>query len=104
MKTVGWFVFALMLGVLVGAGGAVYVVQSDAGNLLVRHTDVVHDLQRRLDGVEEQRNQLSRQLEDVVARSARMEQAFSELERRFRSLGDDRQAPPPGAPPPPQVP
>jgi hypothetical protein len=94
------FLFALLLGVLLGAGGTVYLIQSDAGNLLVRRTEVVQDLQRRLDGAEEQRNQLSRQLEDVVARAGRMEQAFTELERRFRSLGDERAAvtPPPSAP------
>jgi hypothetical protein len=104
VKTVTWFVFALMLGVLLGAGGTIYVIQSDAGNLLVRQTDVVRDLERRLQGVEEQRNQLSRQLEDVVARSARMEQAFGELEKRFRSLGEDRTPAAAPAPPPAQTP
>jgi hypothetical protein len=88
------FLFALMLGVLIGAGGAVYLIQSDAGNLLVRRTEVVQDLQRRLDGAEEQRNQLSRQLEDVVSRAGRMEQAFTELERRFRSLSEERSGTP----------
>jgi hypothetical protein len=91
------FLFALMLGVLIGAGGAAYLIQSDAGNLLVRRTEVVQDLQRRLDGAEEQRNLLSRQLEDVVARSGRMEQAFAELERRFKQLDAERGG---GTPPP----
>jgi hypothetical protein len=91
------FLFALMLGVLIGAGGAAYLIQSDAGNLLVRRTEVVQDLQRRLDGAEEQRNLLSRQLEDVVARSGRMEQAFTELERRFKQLDAERGG---GGPPP----
>jgi hypothetical protein len=63
------FLFALLLGVLIGAGGTAYLIQSDAGNLLVRRTEVVQDLQRRLDGAEEQRNQLSRQLEIVVSRA-----------------------------------
>jgi len=84
------FLFALLLGVLLGAGGTVYLIQSDAGNLLVRRTDVVQDLQRRLDGAEEQRNVLSRQLEDVVTRAGRMEQAFTDLERRFRAMDADR--------------
>jgi hypothetical protein len=90
MRSVIQFLFALLLGVLLGAGGTVYLIQSDAGNLLVRRTDVVQDLQRRLDGAEEQRNQLSRQLEDVVSRASRMEQAFGDLERRFRALGEER--------------
>ena len=104
MTAVTRFVFALMLGILIGAGGAVYLIQSDAGNLLVRQTQVVQDLERRLAGVEEQRNQLSRQLEDVVARAGRMEQAFSELEKRFRTLGNDRTPPATTPPPAPQAP
>ena len=91
------YLFALLIGVLIGFGAAVWVVQSEAGNVLVRRTDVVQDLERRLLGMEQQRDQLSRQLEDVIARAGRMEQAFSELERRFRSLGDERA---PSAPPP----
>ena len=99
MTTVMRYLFVLLLGVLLRAGGAVYAIQSDAGNLLVRRTEVVQDLERRLKEMEEQRNQLARQLEDVASRAGRMEQAFSELERRFRSMQEDRTAPPPAAPP-----
>jgi hypothetical protein len=94
MTSVVRFLFALLLGMVIGAGVTVYLIQSDAGNLLVRRTEVVQDLQRRLDGAEEQRNQLSRQLEDVVSRAGRMEQAFGELERRFRTLSEERGTPP----------
>ncbi len=88
------FLFALLLGALIGGGATVYVIQSDAGNLLVRRTDVVQDLERRLREMEQQRDQLGRQLEDVSARAGRMEQAFTELERRFRAMVDDHpQAP-----------
>jgi hypothetical protein len=99
MTAVMRFLFALMLGILIGAGGAVYLVQSDAGNLLVRRTEVVQDLERRLADAETQRNLLARQLEDIVARAGRMEQAFTDLERRFRAMTEDR--PVPGPPPPP---
>jgi hypothetical protein len=92
------FLFALLLGVVLGAAGTVYLIQSDAGNLVVRQTDVVQDLQRRLADVEAQRNQLSRQLEDVVTRASRMEQAFDALEKRFHGLADERT---PGTQPPP---
>src|SRR5258705_824155 len=97
MTVVIKYLFALMLGVLLGAGGTIYVIQSDAGNLLVRRTDVVQDLERRLRGMEQQRDQLNRQLEDVVARAGRMEQAFTELEHRFRGLDEEKgaKAPPP---------
>ena len=94
MTAVIRYLFALMLGALLGAAGTIYLIQSDAGNLLVRRTDVVQDLERRLQGMEQQRDQLSRQLEDVVSRAGRMEQAFTELERRFRSLDEERPAPP----------
>jgi hypothetical protein len=99
MTAVMRFLFALLLGIVIGAGATAYLIQSDAGNLLVRRTEVVQDLQRRLDGAEEQRNLLSKQLEDVVARAGRMEQAFGELERRFRALSEERPAPPPSDPP-----
>ena len=99
MTAVMRFLFALILGVLIGAGATVYLIQSDAGNLLVRRTEVVQDLQRRLAGVEQQRDQLNRQLEDVVARACRMEQAFTELERRFRTLDDKAPPAPPPSPP-----
>ena len=99
MTAVIRYLFVLLLGILLGAGVTVYLIQSDAGNLLVRRTEVVQDLQRRLDGAEEQRNQLNRQLEDVVARAGRMEQAFTELERRFRTMAEDRPGAAPGAPP-----
>lgn len=98
------FLFALLLGVLLGAGGTVYVIQSDAGNLLVRRTDVVQDLERRLREMELQRDQLGRQLEDVIARGARMEKAFDALESRFRGLHEERPDERAPAPPPAQTP
>jgi hypothetical protein len=100
MATVMRVLFGFLVGVLVGAGGAIYLVQSDAGNLLVRRTDVVQDLERRLREMELQRDELNRQLERVIERSGRMEQAFTDLERRFRGLADDR-APQPVPPAPP---
>ena len=99
MTAVIRFLFALLLGVFLGAAGTAYLIQSDAGNLLVRRTDVVQDLERRLREMELQRDQLSRQLEDVTARAGRMEQAFGELERRFRGMADERATPPATQPP-----
>jgi phage shock protein A len=46
----------------------------------------VQDLERRLRDVETQRDQLGRQLEDVVGRSGRMEASFNDLERRMHDL------------------
>lgn len=80
------FLFALLLGFVLGAGVTLWFVQSGGGDLLIRKTDVVQDLERRLREMEEQRNALSRQLEDVLGRASRMEASFSDLERRFREI------------------
>jgi len=101
------FLFALLLGFLLGAGTTVYLIKSGAGDLVIRHAEVVQDLERRLREVEQQRDQVGRQLEDMVARSAKMENAFTELERRFHDMERDvdgaragHEAPPAAAPTP----
>ena len=86
MAAVMRFLFALLLGVLLGAVGMGYLLQSGAGDFVIRRTEAVQDLERRLADTEKQRDQAARQLEDVVGRAARMEQSFGDLERRFRAL------------------
>ena len=86
MGSVLRFLFALLLGIIIGAGGAGYLIQSGAGDLIIRRTEAVQDLERRLHDVEQQRDLLVRQLDDVVGRSGRMETAFGDLEKRFREL------------------
>jgi phage shock protein A len=80
------FLFVLLLGFILGAGATVYLMQSGAGDLVIRRTEAVQDLERRLRDVEQQRDSLSRQLEDVVGRAGRMEASFGALERRFHEL------------------
>jgi len=80
------FLFALLLGFILGAGATLYLIQSGAGDFVIRRTETVQDLEHRLRDVETQRDQLGRQLDDVVGRAGRMEAAFGELERRFRDL------------------
>jgi len=89
------FLFALLLGVLLGAAGMGYLLQSGAGDFFIRRTEAVQDLERRLADAEKQRDQVGRQLDDVVGRAARMEQSFTDLERRFRAL--EGAGSPPGA-------
>lgn len=100
MTSVVRYLFALLVGVLIGAAGTVYLINSGAGDLFVQKTDVVQDLKRRLSEVETQRNQLNKQLEDVVTRAEGMERRFSELEGRFKGLAEERgaAAPPPAGP------
>lgn len=86
MAAVMRFLFALLLGVLLGAAGMGYLLQSGAGDFVIRRTEAVQDLERRLADAEKQRDQVGRQLEDVIGRAARMEQSFTDLERRFRTL------------------
>jgi uncharacterized protein HemX len=86
------FLFALLLGFILGAGTVVWLVHSGTGDLFLQRTAVVQDLERRLHDVELQRDQLSRTLEDMNARSQRMEQAFTTLERRFHELEAGRAA------------
>ena len=78
--------FALLLGFLLGSSSVLYLIHSGAGDFLIRRTEPVQDLERRLRDVELQRDQLGRQLDDVVGRATRMESAFAELERRFHEL------------------
>jgi hypothetical protein len=95
------FLFALLLGFVIGAGTTLWFVQSGGGDLLIRRTDVVQDLERRLREMEEQRNALSRQLEDVLGRATRMEASFGDLERRFREIVAAKDAEEKTAPKPP---
>lgn len=99
------FLFALLLGFVVGAGSMGYLVYAGSLDAFLRRTPVVGDLERHVRELELERDRLNRQLEDVVARSARMEAAFATLERRFESLQQRGQAPAPAptpAAPPPQ--
>jgi hypothetical protein len=97
--------FSFLLGLIAGVGLTLYLLHSDAGVAFLRATEPVQDMERRLRDMEQQRDQLGRQLEDVVTRSGRMESSFNDLERRFRDLQhelDERRgpgAPPPGPPP-----
>jgi len=77
---------ALLVGIAIGAGGALYLVRSGGADPFVGRTERVEDLERQLRDAELQRDQLGRQLNDVVARAGRMEAAFADLERRFHDL------------------
>jgi len=86
------FLFALLLGFMLGTGSVLYLIHSGAGDFVIRQTEPVQDLERRLRDVELQRDQLGRQLDDVAGRASRMEAAFAELEHRFHDLQRERAA------------
>jgi hypothetical protein len=92
------FLFALLLGFLVGAGTMLWLVQSGAGDFMIRRTEVVQDMERKVRDLEQQRDSLTRTLEDVASRTERMEKVFNDLEAKYRSLSAEpapapRQAP-----------
>jgi hypothetical protein len=86
------FLFALLLGFILGTGSVLYLIHSGAGDFMIRRTEPVEDLERRLHDVEQQRDQLGRQLDDVLNRAARMESSFADLERRFGNLQRELEA------------
>src|SRR5215813_9780607 len=85
------FLFALLLGFVIGAGTTLWLVQSGAGDFMIKRTEVVQDLERKVRDLEQQRDSLTRTLEDVTARTNRMEGAFNDLERRFKSLAAEQE-------------
>jgi hypothetical protein len=88
------FLFALLVGFLVGAGTMLWLVQSGAGDFMIRRADVVQDMERKVRDLEQQRDSLTRTLENVAARTERMEKAFNDLEARYRSLAAEPPPPP----------
>ena len=97
---------ALLLGYLLGVGSALYGLHAGAGDFVIKRTEIVQDIERRLRDSETQRDQLGRQLNDMIARSDKMEQAFTDLERKFRDIERARpvEAPRPVDPPRPVEP
>ncbi len=92
------FLFALLVGFLAGAATTLWLVQSGAGDFMIRRTEVVQDLEMKVRDLEQQRDRLTRSLEDVAARTERMEKVFGDLETRYRALAAEHPAPPRPAP------
>jgi hypothetical protein len=86
------FLFALLLGFLLGAGSILYLIHSGAGDFVIRRTEPWQDMERQLRSGEQEREKLARQLDDVINRSGRMEASFAELERRFGELQRELEA------------
>jgi hypothetical protein len=80
------FLFALLVGFVAGAGTMLWLVQSGAGDFMIRRTEVVQDMERKVRDLEQQRDSLTRTLEDVASRTERMEKLFNDLEAKYRAL------------------
>ena len=92
------FLFALLLGFVVGAGTMLWLVQSGAGDFMIRRTEVVQDMERKVRDLEQQRDSLTRTLEDVASRTERMEKLFNDLEAKYRAQAAEPAPPPRQAP------
>lgn len=92
------FLFALLLGFVIGTGTALWFVQSGAGDFMIRKTAVVQDLELKVRDLEQQRDRLTRTFEDLTARTNRIEQAFQDIDRRQREPAVERVPVPPPAP------
>ena len=58
------FLFALLLGFVIGAGTALWLVQSGAGDFMIRRTAVVQELELKVRDLEQQRDRFTRIFED----------------------------------------
>jgi uncharacterized coiled-coil protein SlyX len=94
--------FAFLLGFVLGAVGAGFLVTSPAGNYLIAPVIAanprVQELESKVRAADEQRTSVSRQLDKVTDRMEQMGQHFEELQRRFEAMqrpvaGSDRPAP-----------
>lgn len=80
------FLFALLLGFVLGIAATIFFLHSGAGDFIVAASAPVEDLRRRLREAEQERDRATRRLEDLAARERRMEEAFESIERRFHEL------------------
>ena len=82
--------FAFLLGFIVGAVGAGFLVTSPAGNYLIAPVIAanprVQDLETKVRAAEDQRATVSRQLERVTDRLEQMGERFEDLQRRFETM------------------
>jgi len=82
--------FAFLLGFLVGAIGAGFLVTSPAGNYLIAPVIAanprVQDLEAKVRAADEERTVVARQLEKVTDRMEQMAQRFEDLQRRFETM------------------
>lgn len=108
LSAIGRTLLAFVLGALAGALGTGWLFYSGAGDLILKPGPIVQDLERRLEEVEAQRDQLGRSLEDLIRRSEQSEARFRGLEQRLQTMLAERErapAKPPVAPPaPPSAP
>jgi hypothetical protein len=82
--------FAFLLGFIIGAVGAGFLVTSPAGNYLIAPVIAanprVQELESKIHEADEQRLNVSRQLDRVTDRLEQMGQRFEDLQRRLESM------------------
>lgn len=82
--------FAFLLGFVLGAFGAGFLVTSPAGNYLIAPVIAanprVQELETKVRDAEDQRASVSRQLDRVTDRLEQMAGRFEDLQRRFETM------------------
>jgi hypothetical protein len=95
--------FAFLLGFILGAFGAGFLVTSPAGNYLIAPVIAanprVQELETKVREAEEQRTNVSRQLDRVTDRLEQMAQRFEDLQHRFETMQKLASEHPAAAPP-----
>ncbi len=81
------FLFGLLVGVILGAGGTGYFFSTaGGGDYLLASSQRVQKLEQDLQHVSQERDFVTKKLEDTTNRVQEMASKFTELERRFRAL------------------
>jgi hypothetical protein len=87
------FLIGLLVGIIVGVGATAYFFAMGGGDHLISASPRVLRLEEDLRRVAQERDQITKKLEDTTARIERITTAFSDLERRFQHLENLGQKP-----------
>lgn len=81
------FLFGFLVGVIIGAGGTGYFFSTaGGGDYLLASSQRVQKLEQDLQRVSQERDVVTKKLEETTSQIQVMAGKFDELERRFRAL------------------
>jgi len=80
------FLFGLLLGAVVGVGGTAYFFSTGGGDYLLASSPRVLHLEEDLRRVGQERELMTKKLEEITALVEKMTGNFTDLERRFQTL------------------
>ncbi len=93
------FVLGLLLGIILGSGGTAYFFSvAGGGDYLLASSQRVHKLEQDFQRVSQERDLVTKKLEDTTTRVQEIGNKFEALERRLRALEEVSGQPPPKKP------